>query len=144
MTKYSYICVIQLNFSELSVLALTWYYLTNLPIFYRNQVNVSVNQKHNTRISFPFLLLATAVQYYVSDLIDKHINFDQCEFCVVWATCISFLGAFMYCNPGISWLYTSFLDWIIPFIELSTRFFESSSWRFNPENLYTIRYFEEF
>jgi hypothetical protein len=28
--------------------------------------------------------------YYISDLIDRHIDFDQWEFCVVWATRISF------------------------------------------------------
>jgi hypothetical protein len=29
--------------------------------------------------------------YYISDLIDRRIDFDQWEFCVVWATRISFL-----------------------------------------------------
>jgi hypothetical protein len=32
-------------------------------------------------------------QYIILDLIDRHIDFDQWEFCLVWATRISsFLG----------------------------------------------------
>ena len=32
--------------------------------------------------------------YYVSDLIDRRIDFDKWEYCVVWATRISFPEAF--------------------------------------------------
>jgi hypothetical protein len=40
--------------------------------------------------------------YYVSDLIDRRIDFDQWEFCIVWATCISFLDVLSAVPPFLS------------------------------------------
>ena len=40
--------------------------------------------------------------YCVSDLIDGHIDFDQWEFCVVWATRISFLPVLPAVSPFIN------------------------------------------
>jgi hypothetical protein len=36
--------------------------------------------------------------YYVSDLIDRHIDFDQWEFCVVWVT--HFISSCVVCSPS--------------------------------------------
>jgi hypothetical protein len=38
--------------------------------------------------------------YYISDLIERHINFDQWEFCVVWAMHISFLDVLSAVPPS--------------------------------------------
>ena len=40
--------------------------------------------------------------YCVSDLIDGHIDFDQWEFCVVWATRIAFLPVLPAISPFIN------------------------------------------
>jgi hypothetical protein len=40
--------------------------------------------------------------YYVSDLIDRRINFDQWEFCVAWATRISSLAVLSAVPPFLS------------------------------------------
>jgi hypothetical protein len=40
--------------------------------------------------------------FYVSDLIDRRIDFDQWEFCVVWATRISFLDVLSAVPPFLS------------------------------------------
>jgi hypothetical protein len=40
--------------------------------------------------------------YYVSDLIDRRIDFDQWEFCVVLATRISFLDVLSAVPPFLS------------------------------------------
>jgi hypothetical protein len=37
--------------------------------------------------------------YYISDLIDRHIDLDQWEFCVVWAMRISFLDVLSAVPP---------------------------------------------
>ena len=52
------------------------------------------NDVGNMRIQGKQSLSESDLYYYASDLTDGHIDFDQCEFCVLWATGNSFLPVF--------------------------------------------------
>jgi hypothetical protein len=81
------------------------------PPLHKHYLYIQLNLSNilETRISCLFIkstfsleIIYSIITYYVSDLIDRRVDFDQWEFCIVWATSISFLNVLSAVPPFLS------------------------------------------